>query len=257
MSPTKTVADLDALSGTSDNPSRSAVFGHNTTSGDGVTGQSHGGHGVHGQNGDGSGLRPQFGTGVFGASDNGFGVYGSSRTNVGVFGESQSTNGLLGVTHSNSVAAVSGVNKNGGIGLFGEGRIAGSFVGDVEVTGNGRFDGNVEVTGNGRFDGNVEVTGNLHMSSPTSDIVLGDVAEGFDTQHSEFIEPGTVVVLDQHGLVRPGDAAYDKKVAGVVSGAGNYRPAIVLDKPAFASQLSAHRSDGQGMLQGGCAVFTD
>ena len=43
-------------------------------------------------------------------------------------------------------------------------------------------------------------------------------------------EPGTVVVLNQHGLVRAGDGAYDKKVAGVVSGAGDYRPAIVLDK---------------------------
>jgi hypothetical protein len=28
--------------------------------------------------------------------------------------------------------------------------------------------------------------------------------------------------------------AYDKKVAGVVSGAGDYRPAIVLDKQRFA-----------------------
>jgi hypothetical protein len=123
-----------------------------------------------------------------------------------VFGESQTTNGVLGVTHSESVAAVSGVNKNGGIGIFGEGRIAGFFSGDVQVT------------------------GNLNMSSPTSDIVLGDVAEGFGTQDGEIIEPGTVVVLNQHGLVRPGDEAYDKKVAGVVSGAGDYRPAIVLDK---------------------------
>ena len=80
------------------------------------------------------------------------------------------------------------------------------------------------------FEGDVEVTGNLNMSSPTSDIVLGDVAEGFGTQHSEIIEPGTVMVLDQDGLVRAADEAYDKKAVGVISGAGNYRPAIVLDK---------------------------
>jgi hypothetical protein len=43
-------------------------------------------------------------------------------------------------------------------------------------------------------------------------------------------------VLDQRGLVRPGDEAYDKKVAGVVSGAGEYRPAIVLDQ--HRSQVS-------------------
>jgi hypothetical protein len=77
------------------------------------------------------------------------------------------------------------------------------------------------------------------MSSPTGDIVLGDVAEGFSTQDGEIIEAGSVVVLNQHGLVRPGDEAYDKKVAGVVSGAGVYRPAIVLDKQGSeASRLS-------------------
>jgi hypothetical protein len=81
----------------------------------------------------------------------------------------------------------------------------------------------------GRFQGNVEITGDLNIASP-GDIKLGDVAEGFGTQDDEIIEPGTVVVLNQNGLVRPGDEAYDKKVAGVVSGAGNYRPAIVLDK---------------------------
>src|SRR6266705_3504285 len=89
-----------------------------------------------------------------------------------------------------------------------------------------------------KVTGDVEITGNLNMSSPTSDIVLGDVAEGFSTQDGEIIEPGTVVVLNQHGLVRPGDEAYDKKVAGVVSGAGDYRPSIVLDKQSSqASRL--------------------
>ena len=68
------------------------------------------------------------------------------------------------------------------------------------------------------------------MSSANSDITFGDVAEGFSTREDEIIEPGTVVVLNQHGLVRAGDEAYDKRVAGVVSGAGAYRPAIVLAK---------------------------
>ena len=183
------------------------VQGHSFGAGTGVVGISDRGHGIHGQNGTGSGLLPphNVGTGVSGESDNGIGVYASSKTNVGLVGESQTTNGVLGVTHSQSAAAVSGVNKNGGIGVFGEGRIAGFFSGDVQVT------------------------GNLNMSSATSDIVLGDVAEGFSTQDGEIIEPGTVVVLNQHGLVRPGDEAYDKKVVGVVSGAGEYRPAIVLD----------------------------
>jgi len=38
------------------------------------------------------------------------------------------------------------------------------------------------------------------------------------------------MVLQEHGAVRPSDRCYDKRVAGVVSGAGAFRPAIVLDK---------------------------
>jgi len=37
-------------------------------------------------------------------------------------------------------------------------------------------------------------------------------------------------VIDQEGALRESRDAYDKKVAGVVSGAGAYGPALVLDK---------------------------
>lgn len=57
-----------------------------------------------------------------------------------------------------------------------------------------------------------------------------DCAEDFDISRAEPIASGTVMVLDQAGAIQPSYRAYDKKVAGVVSGAGNYRPAIVLDK---------------------------
>jgi hypothetical protein len=52
----------------------------------------------------------------------------------------------------------------------------------------------------------------------------------FRPQAGKIIEPGTVVVLDQDGLVWAANRAYDKRAVGVVSGAGNYRPAMVLDK---------------------------
>lgn len=63
----------------------------------------------------------------------------------------------------------------------------------------------------------------------TGDIVLpnADCAEYFDGD--EDAEPGTVVVLDVAGGVRPSAAAYDKRVAGVVSGAGDLRPGLLLD----------------------------
>jgi hypothetical protein len=47
---------------------------------------------------------------------------------------------------------------------------------------------------------------------------------------SDNIEPGTVMVINQTGNLQESYQAYDKKVAGVVSGAGTYRPAIILDK---------------------------
>ena len=66
----------------------------------------------------------------------------------------------------------------------------------------------------------------------TNDIVLSnaDCAEDFDVLQSENTEPGTVMVPSDEGVLHPSREAYDKKVAGVVSGAGNYKPGIVLDK---------------------------
>ena len=43
-------------------------------------------------------------------------------------------------------------------------------------------------------------------------------------------EPGTVMVLDELGKLRQSVQAYDRKVAGVVSGAGSFKSGIVLDK---------------------------
>jgi hypothetical protein len=42
-------------------------------------------------------------------------------------------------------------------------------------------------------------------------------------------EPGTVMVLGEEGVLVRSSSAYDKRVAGVISGAGNYRPGITLD----------------------------
>jgi hypothetical protein len=37
------------------------------------------------------------------------------------------------------------------------------------------------------------------------------------------------MVIDQFGALRPSAEAYDRRVAGVVAGAGAYRPGLVLD----------------------------
>jgi len=64
------------------------------------------------------------------------------------------------------------------------------------------------------------------------DIVLAnaDCAEDFDISQSTEIEPGTVMVIEQEGKLKECDLQYDKRVAGVISGAGSYKPGLVLDK---------------------------
>ncbi len=70
------------------------------------------------------------------------------------------------------------------------------------------------------------------LDGQRGDVVLNqaDCAEEFDVSQDTSVEPGTVVVFDEEGQLRPSDAPYDHKVAGVVSGAGDFRPAIILDK---------------------------
>jgi hypothetical protein len=43
------------------------------------------------------------------------------------------------------------------------------------------------------------------------------------------------MVIDSEGALRPSDQAYDKRVAGVISGAGNYKPGLILDKQASSN----------------------
>ncbi len=81
-------------------------------------------------------------------------------------------------------------------------------------------------------------TGNLMVPG---DVVLtgADCAEQFDVSCSEPPQPGTVVVIDEGGGLRESRDAYDKKVAGVVSGAGDYRHAILLDRRIESEQRVA------------------
>lgn len=82
--------------------------------------------------------------------------------------------------------------------------------------------------------GRVYVLNNLNLPSFVMDGQLGigaasgDVAEMFPATQS--IEPGSVVVIDalNHGAMRPSSSPYDRRVAGVVAGANEYRSAITL-----------------------------
>jgi hypothetical protein len=89
-------------------------------------------------------------------------------------------------------------------------------------------DGNVGI-GTSSPGAKLEVNGDVKVSG---DILLmnADCAEDFDIVEADKVEPGTVMVIDQEGALRQSHQAYDKRVAGVTSGAGDYKPGIVLDK---------------------------
>jgi hypothetical protein len=56
-----------------------------------------------------------------------------------------------------------------------------------------------------------------------------DTAEFFEADDPAAIEPGAVLVIGEGGTLHACDAEYDKRVAGVVSGAGDTKPALILD----------------------------
>jgi hypothetical protein len=128
------------------------------------------------------------------------------------------------------------------VGLFAKGKdLAAEFEGNVAVTGNCEIIGALHSTGNSVCDGDLHTKGNQTLDGDIhtkgnhtvdGDIQLSgaDYAEDFDIVNAEEVEPGTVMVLDDSGGVRVSDRAYDRRVAGVVSGAADYKPAVILDR---------------------------
>ena len=177
------------------------VVGLNKSSWVGVHGISTGvgGHGVIGEV-----QHTEGGAGVIGKSIKWIGVYGESQKGHGVWGETKDVDGGAGVV---------GKSINW-VGVYGESQTKIGVWGKAPLA--------------GLFEGNVEVTGELQV---TKDIMLmnADCAEEFDIVE-ENVEPGTVMVLNEMGSLEPSYQEYDKKVAGIISGARGYKPAIVLDR---------------------------
>jgi hypothetical protein len=205
------------------------VWGESTNQGQGPTwigvyGKSSstiGGAGVYGENSAGpgvTGVSRGNGSGVYGESNQYEGVTGISHsghggvvgknndgTGVGVWGFSSQNEGVHGESNSSTTAAVAGISLNPqgtGAGLYGESR------------GNGPA---------GFFKGNVVVTGDIFLQN-------ADCAEDFDIAALEGVEPGSVMVIGYDSALGQSEQAYDKRVAGVVSGGGDYKPGIVLDR---------------------------
>jgi hypothetical protein len=71
----------------------------------------------------------------------------------------------------------------------------------------------------------------ISLNGSTGDIVLqsADCAEEFSLRGEAAAEPGSVMVLGEDGDLDPCSSPYDRRVAGVVSGIGAYRPGLLLD----------------------------
>jgi hypothetical protein len=74
----------------------------------------------------------------------------------------------------------------------------------------------------------------VRVDGSAGDIILdnADCAEDFDLADGEEWVAGAVMSFNEDGLLCLSTHEYDTAVAGVVSGAGHYRPGIVLDRRA-------------------------
>jgi hypothetical protein len=72
----------------------------------------------------------------------------------------------------------------------------------------------------------------IHIDGMKGDIILqnADCAEEFDVISTRGVEPGMVMVIGDDGALQPSTTEYDKRVAGVISGACDLHPAITLDR---------------------------
>ncbi len=81
----------------------------------------------------------------------------------------------------------------------------------------------------------------IHLNAGSGDIKLrgSDCAENFDVGENEPVEPGTVLVVGNEGELRQSSVPYDHRVAGVVSGGGDYVPGILLGNGPSKRQRAA------------------
>ena len=206
-------------------------------------------------------------TGVWGDAPNYPGVTGTSNTDNGVLGESATGMGVWGGSASSTFLGRVSYGRFGFLGgsdphyqqdagAYGESSGQGVFGRSSGANGTGVYGecasgqairglttSGVAIHGSvgvptappslplaGYFHGDVFCTGTVNVGT---DVVLvnQDCAEDFDVSDPD-IDSGTVVVLNESGSLQCCQEAYDKKVAGVISGAGDFRAAITLGRVA-------------------------
>jgi hypothetical protein len=149
------------------------------------------------------------------------GVIGTNTLGVGVKGVSEDHDGVEGFSKHQDRAGVTGTMEGGGVGVRGQTFGAGTGVHATSSEGTGL------VASGGRlaasFVGDIEVSGDVKLAG-------ADLAEQFDATGRHPVEPGCVVVLVDVDCVQVSAQPYDRRVGGVVSGAGTHVPALILDR---------------------------
>ncbi len=89
-----------------------------------------------------------------------------------------------------------------------------------------------------RNSSNVET---IHIDGQNGDIHFknADFAEDFNIAPAvmEEVQAGSVMVMAESGDLVPCEGAYDSRVVGVISGAGTFKPGIVMDKNGDENRL--------------------
>lgn len=248
-----------------------ALRGSNTNGNYGYLGStSLGGYATHN-----NGNFAQLATGSYGLyakhdSSENYGYIGSS--NFGVFGRHDATahygrlgsadEGVYGASTNDNTAGYLG----GGVGVYGEktdagtsGSIATSLYGVVGVHSSGSYGGMgssthgvVGSSNNASGAGGVFLNtagGKALIASGVAQVdvleIIGgsDLAEPFDVHHGDVApRPGMVVCIDtEHaGDLVVSSTAYDRTVAGVISGAGGVNPGMIMRQEGTAVASGTH-----------------
>ncbi len=213
-----------------------ATAGTGTTYGGYFLTNSANGTGVHGFAGN---IATGTSKGVYGESsaNGGRGVHGKANSGVGVYAESNSTGTnrpALFVTNTNV----------GGIGMFS--RTTSSDANAVFVN---RGSGDIVRGFSGPTGGDLvfRVQNNGRTVTRSLQITGGsDLAEPFDVTTADDADvkpiPGMVMVIDESrpGQLTPATSAYDRRVAGVISGANDLAPGMIMTADGNAIVDGAH-----------------
>jgi hypothetical protein len=152
------------------------------------------------------------------------GVTGTSEGGVGVAGLSTKSTGVQGIHGApDPLGSVGTGLVSGTAGVFGASDDGPGLMGYSDTGPAGDFWGDVHIRNNLVVDGDLFLPG-------------ADCAELFAAV--EQIDPGDVVIINRDGVLRRSDTAYDKRVAGVASGAGRFRPGMILDSRNAGSDRS-------------------